>query len=404
MKQPLTGIRAGIDHMRKRQPLVDPYTNMIDFVQMATRQLKEMSLNDFIQLGKTPKGQAFLRGELEIMDLLSRQIRAALGEHEDVVEVDAKIVGRATRAGSGIPNEAKKQATGGEAILLDGKTSTVDELLEWYRTTVPYINLRHATRKSYETHFKFLSKEIGSEKIVDLDSAKVSGHYNDWTSHGNKRVPVSNQSLSMLRLVASFGATVGDPECARLSFLLKNLEFYESASTRTHTLTGDQVDLICSAAEHLGRPSLGLAQALMFETELSQLDVIGEWVPQSEKDAFSTVLFRKQKWIRGIKWADIDDAFVLRHKLSMSGKTVEIPLTKYPRVHRELAAEIHRNGGRRPNRVPVIVNPKTGLPWIPGEFRRWWRKAANHSNLPKGLRSSDVPEKEIRSNARNSAS
>ncbi|MCX6378950.1 MAG: hypothetical protein NT023_05655 [Armatimonadetes bacterium] len=371
---------------------------------MATKQLKEMSLNDFIQLGKTPKGQAFLRGELEIMDLLSRQIRAALGDPENVAEVDEKFAGRSTRAGSVTPNKEKKQPSGGEAILLDGKTSTVDELIKWYRTTAPYINLRHATRISYETHFKFLSKEIGQEKITELDSAKVSGHYNDWTSHGSKRVPVSNQSLGMLRLVASFGATVGDAECARLSFLLKNMELYESVSTRTHTLTGDQVDLICVAAEKLGRPSLGLAQALMFETELSQLDVIGEWVPQSEKDAFSTVLFRKLKWIRGIKWADIDENYVLRHKLSMSGKTVEIPLTKYPRVHRELAAEIHRSGGQRPNRVAVIVNNKTGLPWIAGEFRRWWRKAANQSKLPSDLRSTDVPEKALRSDAMNSAS
>ena len=88
-------------------------------------------------------------------------------------------------------------------------------------------------------------------------------------------------------------------------------------------------------AHEMGRPSIALAQAFCSYGKLEQKDVIGEWVPKSEPGE-SDVLSAIEKWLRGIRWEEIDENLVLRHPTSRDGKIVELNLQEIP----ELLAEI----------------------------------------------------------------
>ena len=109
------------------------------------------------------------------------------------------------------------------------------------------------------------------------------------------------------------------------------------------------------------------AYALQFEASLRQWDVIGEWIPLDDPRP-SALIDGRSKWI-GPTWSQIDENLVLR---VTPGKTegssharVILDLRFYAMVIEELAsvAPEDRNG-------PLIVNPRTGLPYRQWYFRK----------------------------------
>ena len=172
--------------------------------------------------------------------------------------------------------------------------------------------------------------------------------------------------VDRLRELFRFGATLlEDRECARLFKAVGELRL-ESSPPRTVQMTAEHANAIRKTArEHFGWDSIALAQALQFELLLSQKDVIGEWVPVTEpgesdviwterkllrqKDVVgewvpvgepdeSGVIFaeRKQKWLRGLRWSNIDKNLILRHTAGSSGRTIEVDLRTAPMVLEEL--------------------------------------------------------------------
>lgn len=354
---------------RQNNSASDFYARMVSFVQMATKSIRSLPLEELFKLTKTAKGRAFLREELEIMDRLSAQIRVALGINDSPPTSIIQVPAKAAATSTGIDD--------------------FKGLIAFYRNSSAFTSLRHATRMNYETHFKFIEDDLGSAPLSALGEDEFQRAYDIWTNGGADRIAITAQTVNMLRLLASFGAKEGIPECARLAYILKKMGGrYRPASPKGDLLTAEQVDLICERAHKRGRHSIALVQALLFETELRQRDILGEWVPQKE-EGFSAVLFENEKWVRGIRWRDLND-LILRHSLSFNGKSVEVSLRECPRSHREIVAELDRMGGK-PNREAIVVNDKNGLPWSASEFRRWWRKIADECGIPKNLNSTDVP-------------
>lgn len=46
-----------------------------------------------------------------------------------------------------------------------------------------------------------------------------------------------------------------------------------------------------------------------------------------------------------------------------------------------------------PDTGPVIVSEVSELPWIAGEFRRWWRRLANKAGVPPNVKNMDSRER-----------
>jgi site-specific recombinase XerD len=133
----------------------------------------------------------------------------------------------------------------------------------------------------------------------------------------------------------------------------------------------------------MGRPSIALAQAFQFELMLRQKDVIGEWVPIREP-GISDVQADGLKWLRGIRWEEIDQNMVLRHLTSKRQKMIEVSLRNAPMVIEEMALL-----GAQPANGPIIVSEWDRLPWTGPEFRRWWRIVAEAAGVPKEVRNMD---------------
>jgi hypothetical protein len=197
------------------------------------------------------------------------------------------------------------------------------------------------------------------------------------------KITMAHALIGMLRTLAGFGATIlEDDECERLSSVLHRMRF-PVGKPRTERMTADQAIAIRRVAHEMGRPSIALAQALQFDLMLRQKDVIGEWVPVSEP-GISAVAYGAEKWLRGLRWEEIDQALILRHTTSKRLKEIEVDLKLAPMVMEELSIL----GGRKAS-GPVIVCERTDLPWEASKFRDAWRTIATKAGVPKTIRNMD---------------
>jgi hypothetical protein len=251
---------------------------------------------------------------------------------------------------------------------------TLSDLVRVYRAHKhsPYRALQYRTRVGYDSLIKRILEDHPERRLADLRAHHVQAFYDGWTPRG---LPMAKSLVSMLRLLFSFGATVlEDPQCERLTVIASKLHF-KKAERRSEVLTADHANLIRAKAHEMGWPSIALAQAFQFDCKLGQKDVIGEWVPESEEGDFGQ---SKLKWIRGLRWSDIDQNRILRHIASRGQKPIEIDLNDAPMVMEEF-----RKLGDLPSaNSPVIVSERTGEPWHSHSFRRQWRVIADAAGVP----------------------
>jgi hypothetical protein len=268
------------------------------------------------------------------------------------------------------------------------ESGTFDALVLSYRThpSSPFHKLKHRVKNNYNQIFDKASTAIGGKQLSDLDADAIMRLYIEWT--GGTKFAWGHALVGKLRLLFAFGMNVlKDPESTRLSVVMSKLRF-KIPEARTERLTLEYVNAIREAAHrHFGWHSIALAQAMQFELMLKQSDVIGEWVPASEP-GLSDIVNGTEKWVRGIRWSNIDDNLILRHTIygGRSGaKGIEIDLKQAPMVMGELAllGDDHSRAG------PVIINEANGLPWSQAEFRRKWRMIANEAGIPMNVKNMD---------------
>jgi len=265
---------------------------------------------------------------------------------------------------------------------------TFSSLVRHYRVDSgsPYFKLQMKVRKNYDLTINKLMLQMGHERISDLSAAKIQSLYDGWKAGG--KISTAHGFIAKVRLLASFGTTaLNDDACAKLSIILNKMEF-ELPHVRTERLTADQATAIRAKAHEMGRPSIALAQALQFDLKLKQVEVIGDWVPVSEAgQPDSDTIWNEEKWIRGLRWDEIDERLVLRRPVNWrepDGEKFAADLKDYPMVKEELEQVnlSSRNGA-------VVICEWTGKPWKQNEFRRWWRKVADEANIPKEVKNMD---------------
>ena len=263
---------------------------------------------------------------------------------------------------------------------------TIRSLMRSYKTDLdsPYRKIRYNSRVHYDTLMSLIEAEHGDKVLPDLKARTFLRLHEDWTKDG--KVAIAHAKIGMLRTLFSFGATIlEDGDCERLSGVLSKMRF-PMAKPRTERLTAAQVVAIRAKAHEMGRPSIALAQAIQFECMLRQKDVIGEWVPIGEL-GISAVQADGKKWLRGIRWEEIDQNMVLKHITSKRQKEITINLRNAPMVLEELARQFEAG---IPTSGPIVVSEWDRLPWTNSEFRRWWRKIAKAAGVPSTVRNMDT--------------
>lgn len=277
---------------------------------------------------------------------------------------------------------------GVEPIPLNTFKGDMRSLINCYQTDAdsPYQKNRFHVRQNRDSLLRRINKKHGHEKISDIKARVLLAWHKDWSADGQK-LATGSAIIGQLRALFSFGATLlEDRDCERLCGVMHKMRF-QGTKARAVSVTAEYANAVrVTAREHFGWSSIALAQAFQFECTLRQKDVIGELVPLSEP-GISDVILRGQKWLRGIRWEEIDANLILRHVTSKKQKMAQVDLKLAPMVLEELAlmagvapAELERN--MLPDTGPVILCDITAMPWTGNEYRRKWRLVARKAGIP----------------------
>jgi Phage integrase family len=278
-----------------------------------------------------------------------------------------------------LPNEQGNE--GGSVTVGLPNVLTLGALIAAYQTNPAssYHKLRYHVRRNHDGTLRRLNAAHGSILLSDIRPATVQVWYNEWSKDGH--IAMAHTFVAQIRTLFGFGLLMlEDRECERLSLIMSKMKFPQP-EPGTAFLTVEMADAICTKAHLMGWGSIALAQAFQFDLLLRQKDVIGEWIPVCEPGE-SDIIWRDEKWLRGLRWSEIDDDRILRHKTSKRGKVLEIGLKLAPMVLRELQHVVYRSVDG-----PIILNEINGMPWSAAEFRRKWRILADQAGIPKEIKS-----------------
>ena len=270
-----------------------------------------------------------------------------------------------------IMGEAASSTALRTGTLLPPYNGTFGGLIDTYFTDKrsPFHQLKHSVSASYGRSLKRMNKEIGTERVADWNAQIIRSHYERWADGG--KIAMGHEMIGKLRLLSSFGATeLNDDACIRLNSILSSMRFPVAKGDGQPRFTRDQARAIRIAArEQFGWDSIAFATALQLELpKLRQIDIIGEWVPLSDP-AKSEIMKGSDKWVRGLRWSDLDENMVLRRSVTSGRrnqhKEVEFSLKRSQMIMEEInrVPPAKRNGA-------MIICEFTGMPWSPNEFRR----------------------------------
>jgi hypothetical protein len=265
---------------------------------------------------------------------------------------------------------------------------TLKQLIELYRSDPgsPFQRLRYQVRIKQDRLLTRISSEHGGHQLRAVKALTLQAWHKEWSSGG--KIAIAYEMMARLRALFRFGFTMlEDRECQRLLEILRESRF-RSLGPRLVQLTAEHVRAIRTTARNdFGWHSIALAQAFQFELILSQKDVIGEWVPVSEPGE-SDIVWSGKKWLRGLRWSDIDKNLVLRHTAGSSGRPIEVDLRTAPMILEELKAKL-AHSPRLPRSGPLIICDINGWPWSTSEFRRKWRLVAKRAGVPEIVKNRD---------------
>lgn len=268
-----------------------------------------------------------------------------------------------------------------QAVALDG---TVAALVDAFKTDPdsPFHEKRFATRQHYDTLARILRDELGDRLLEDLTGRDILHWHRKRFAAG--KVTMAHGMIGMFRMLVGYGVALqGDEQCLRLKGILSSMRF-PMAKPRSSRLTAEQAQELIAKAHEEGFHSIALAQAFQFECMFRQKDVIGEWVPETEPGE-TEIRYSGHKWLRGLRWEEIDENLVLTHVTSKRGKPITIDLKQAPMVLAEL-----RRLDIIPKRGPVIISEQQKRPYGSQWFRTKWRRLATKAGIPKNVRNMDT--------------
>lgn len=250
-----------------------------------------------------------------------------------------------------------------------------------------------------------VTRRTSEVSITEIKGRTIHLWHQIWSDNG-KKVSMGHALVGMLRTLVNFGAAyLDDLECARVAIILHNLKF-ENGQPRTVRIVRDQVVAICNAARPT-LPMVSLAQTMQFEFGWRQKDLLGEYIPVSER-GISDILDGNRKWMKGLRWEEIDADFIVHHITSKRKKLSEPDLKLAPLTLRELghmwpgcyeikkaekegeADKIIPHREVLPAKGPVILDQHRGIPYYADDFREEWRGFAVACDVPLNVQNRDT--------------
>jgi integrase len=277
----------------------------------------------------------------------------------------------------------------GRTAIFDG---TVGSLLRFYQIepNSPYHRLEASTRHPYDIYARVITRTVGERRLDAIDGRDLSRWHAKWSEPlacgGRPRIAAARMAIMVLKSALSFGIACRLPGCDDLKLILQQQRFV-GPRPRTVAPTASEIIAMRKAAHDLGHPRAALAYALQFEGAIRQWDVTGKWVPLDDKRA-SLIINRNMKWL-GAMWSQIDANLILRYTPAKtqftSGAQVTLDLRECPMVIEEL-----RKLPDDAKRGPLIVSPRTGLPYTEARWQALWRKAATRAGIRGGVWNRDL--------------
>lgn len=254
----------------------------------------------------------------------------------------------------------------------------------------PYHKLKPSSRHPYDVYIRMLTLEIGARRIDACDGRDALSWFKAWSdptlAGGRPRIAAARMAMIVLKTALSWGKACRLRGCAEFKATIEDLRFQAPAPRQEAPSAGDIVR-VREQAHRLGHAPAALAYALQFEGTLRQWDVIGEWIPLDDPRP-SALIDGRRKWI-GPTWLLVDEQLVLPvtpTKTEESSRArVVVDLPTCPMVMEELG-----KAPPSPQGAPLIVNPRTGLPYRQEYFRELWRRCAEAAGIPRTVWNRDL--------------
>lgn len=267
---------------------------------------------------------------------------------------------------------------------------TVADLIARYRADEgsPYHAIRHRTRMTYDANMRRIDGEHGHVRLSAITREEIRKWYGAWEKRG---VTMAHGLIVMLRITFNYGSRLEVRDCDRLSGMMGKEKFKQGAPDE-RVLTAEHAIAIRAEAHKQGYPSIALQQAFR-DTAMRQTDMVGEFVPLDEPGVSDVVSPRFGKWLRGARWNEIDRDLMFAHTTSKRGKRLVVDLKDAGMVIEEFnilapgcvvetATGIIVRRELLPAKGPMIIDEKTGLPYIADTFRKRWRRIARAAGVP----------------------
>lgn len=254
----------------------------------------------------------------------------------------------------------------------------------------PYQSIEASSRHPYDVYARMIVETVGERRVDAVDGRDLRRWHGAWSAPledgGKPRLAAARMAVIVLKNALTFAATCRKPGCAELREILSKIRF-AGPRPRTEAPTAAEIVAARQAAHDIGHSAAALAYALQFEGAMRQWDVVGKWVPLTDKRP-SSIIDGTSKWI-GPMWSQIDENMIFRYTPAKtqftSGAKVALDLRMLPMVIEELAKmpEEARRG-------PLVVNPRIGLPYRNWYFGKVWRQVRNITGIRKEVWNRDM--------------
>ncbi|MGO9769707.1 MAG: integrase [Roseiarcus sp.] len=253
----------------------------------------------------------------------------------------------------------------------------------------PYHLIEASSRHPYDVYARMIVETVGERRVDAVDGRDLRRWHAEWSAPledgGKPRLAAARMAVIVLKNALTFAATCRKPGCAELRGILSQIRFAGPRS-RTEAPTAAEMVAARKAAHGIDHSAAALAYALQFEGAMRQWDVVGKWVPLTDKRP-SSVIDGTSKWI-GPMWSQIHDMifqYTPAKTQFTSGAKVTLDLRMLPMVVEELSKvpEEARRG-------PLIVNPRTGLPYRNSYYGHVWDKVRKITGIKPEVWNRDI--------------
>jgi hypothetical protein len=299
--------------------------------------------------------------------------------------------------------------------LFDGTIAGLVRVYEKHKKS-PLKKLRYEASMTYDGRLRTLAEAIGKVRVTSITFDNLSDWQDEFARDEDGGKPKKSRAAALiwqLKAIITFGCLVlpassGCPAVRQIFAVMAEAKMMGGGSRRrTEYMTAAQCRLLCMTAHAMGHHSVALEQAFAFELGLRQKDMIGEWVSRAWP-GITDVAWGPRKWLMGLRWEEIDDTLILRHRLSKSvrgreavmdaeaGKTKAWDLAACPMVMDELRRVAGKDGFTRadlPASGPLIICERRyggeRRPWTASAFRDTFRRIRKQAGLPASVQNRD---------------